>query len=91
MNIVVYKQLGLFCILAQGSYNIQGYIWMNSLGTVAAYASVMSCCSGFRPFREITDAQHETLSTIAMDVPCYQLDCLPDEAAARLCQSTVDG
>ena len=61
------------------------------LGTVAAYASVMSSCSGFRPFREITDAQHETLSTIAMDVPCYQLDCLPDEAAARLCQSTVDG
>jgi hypothetical protein len=61
------------------------------LGTVGAYASVMSSCSGFRPFREITDAQHETLSAIAMGVPCYQLDCLPDEAAARLCQSTVDG
>ena len=61
------------------------------LNTVAAYASVMSSCSGYRPFREITDAQHETLSLIAMDVPCYQLDCLPDEAAARLCQSTIDG
>ena len=61
------------------------------LSTVAAYASVMSSCSGYRPFRELTDAQHETLSVIAMDVPCYQLDCLPDEAAARLCQSTIDG
>lgn len=61
------------------------------LSTVAAYASVMSSCSGYRPFREITDAQHETLSLVATDVPCYQLDCLPDEAAARLCQSTVDG
>ena len=61
------------------------------LGTVGAYAYVMSSCSGFRPFREITDAQHETLSAVALGVPCYQLDCLPDEAAARLCQSTVDG
>ena len=58
---------------------------------VQAYASVLSSCSGFRPFREVTDAQHETLSAIARDIPCYQLDCLPDEAAARLCQTTVDG
>ena len=61
------------------------------LGTVAAYASVMASCSGFRPFHDITDAQHQTLSAIATDVPCYQLDCLPDEAAARLCKQTVDG
>ena len=60
------------------------------LGTVQAYASVISSCSGFRPMREVSDAQHETLSAIATGVPCYQLDCLPDEAAARLCQSTID-
>ena len=64
---------------------------ISRLNTVAAYASVMSSCSGFRPFREVTDAQHETLSAIATTVPCYHLDCLPDEAAARLCQTTVDG
>ena len=61
------------------------------LGTVAAYASVMASCSGFRPIRTLADAQHETLAGIAADVPCYQLDCLPDEAAARLCQETIDG
>ena len=61
------------------------------LGTVAAYASVLAACSGFRPLRAVTDAQHETLAAVAERVPCYQLDCLPDEAAARLCQSTVDG
>ena len=33
----------------------------------------------------------ETLAAVAMSVPCYHLDCLPDEAAARLCNETVDG
>ena len=61
------------------------------LATVQAYASVMASCSGFRPIRALADAQHETLSQIAQQVPCYQLECLPDEAAARLCQETVDG
>ena len=61
------------------------------LGTVHAYGSVMASCSGFRPIRSLADAQHETLSVIVEQVPCYQLECLPDEAAARLCQETVDG
>ncbi len=61
------------------------------LSTVQAYASVMASCSGFRPIRSLADAQHETLSQIAQQVPCYHLECLPDAAAARLCQETVDG
>ena len=61
------------------------------LYVLQAYASVMASCSGFRPIRALADAQHETLSQIAQQVPCYQLECLPDEAAARLCQETVDG
>ena len=61
------------------------------LNVVGAYASVMASCSGYRPIRMIADAQHETLSAVAQQVPCFQLDCLPDEAAARLCQETVDG
>ena len=61
------------------------------LNVVGAYASVMASCSGYRPIRAIADAQHETLALISQQVPCYQLDCLPDEAAARLCKDTVDG
>ncbi len=64
---------------------------ISRLPAVAAYASVMASCSGFRPIRKIADAQHETLSTVVASVPCYQLDCLPDADAARLCQETVDG
>ena len=61
------------------------------LSTVQAYASVMASCSGFRPIRTLADAQHETLSLIAQQVPCYHLECLPDADAARLCQETIDG
>ena len=61
------------------------------LGTVQAYASVMASCSGFRPIRSLADAQHETLAAIATGIPCYELGCLPDEAAARLCWQTVHG
>ena len=61
------------------------------LSTVAAYASLMASASGFRPIRTLADAQHATLAALVAEVPCYQLDCLPDEAAARLCQQTVDG
>ena len=64
---------------------------ISRLPAVAAYASVMASCSGFRPIRAIADAQHETLSTVVASVPCSQLDCLPDADAARLCQETVDG
>jgi len=61
------------------------------LSAVQAYASVMASCSGFRPIRTLADAQHETLSLIAQQVPCYHLECLPDADAARLCQETIDG
>ena len=61
------------------------------LSAVQAYASLMASCSGFRPIRAIADAQHETLAALVAGVPCYHLECLPDAAAARLCQETVDG
>ena len=78
--------VGAIVRLRQAPYNR-----IERLSMVHAYGSVMASCSGFRPIRSLADAQHETLSAIAQQVPCYQLVCLPDEAAARLCQQTVDG
>jgi hypothetical protein len=77
--------VGAIVRLRQAPYNR-----IERLGMVHAYGSVMASCSGFRPIRSLADAQHETLSVIAQQVPCYQLECLPDEAAARLCQETID-
>ena len=37
----------------------------------------------------MADGQHKTLEHIALNVPCYVLDCLPDEEAARVCAAEV--
>ena len=59
--------------------------------TLEAYASVYSSCSGFKADRGMADGQHKTLEHIALHVPCYTLDCLPDEEAARVCAAAVRG
>lgn len=58
-------------------------------GVLEAYASVYSSCSGFKADRAIADGQHSMLEHIALNVPCYILDCLPDEEAARVCAAGV--
>ena len=61
------------------------------LSGVQAYASLMASASAFRPFKELADGWHRTLETLVGKVPCYVLDCLPDQAAAELCYRTVHG
>ena len=58
---------------------------------VKAYASLMASASSFRPFSALADHWHHTLDAMAQAVPCYELECLPNEEAARLCFSTVNG
>ena len=62
-------------------------ITRNSL--VESYAAVYPSCSGFRAIREMADGMHSTIEKVVLDVPCYTLDCLPDEAAARLSSETI--
>ena len=57
--------------------------------TLESYASVYSSCSGFKADRKMADGQHKALEHIALNVPCYTLDCLPDEDAARVCAAAV--
>ena len=59
------------------------------LSRLQAYASLMSSASGFRPFKQLSDGWHNTLEGFCATVPCYTLDCLPDQAAAELCHNTV--
>jgi len=61
------------------------------LSGVQAYASLMASASAFRPFKELADGWHRTLEALVGKVPCYVLDCLPDQAAAELCYRTVHG
>lgn len=58
-------------------------------GTLEAYATVFPSCSGLRTIDTVADGLHEAIEKMALDVPCYVLDCLPDEGAAVLCHDTV--
>ena len=54
-----------------------------------AFASVSSSSSGLRAIRSIGDGLFATISTVAQTVPCYVLDCLPDDEAAIVCSNEV--
>ena len=64
---------------------------IEKLPLVQAYASLMASASSFRPFSELAEGWHNTLSGLVTVLPCYVLDCLPDQAAAELCYKTVHG
>ncbi len=54
-----------------------------------AYASMYVSCSGLRFIKEMADGLHTAIVKIINLVPCYSLDCLPNDKAAFLCYNTV--
>lgn len=62
---------------------------MRPLRLPEAYAYVLSSASGLKIIPEMMDALYTTIAQTVQTVPMYQLDCLPDTAAAQLCQSTI--
>lgn len=54
-----------------------------------AYSIIFPSCSGLRSIERIADGLHATIEKLALEVPCFVLDCLPDEGAAQLCHKTV--
>ena len=37
----------------------------------------------------IAEGMHQTKDNLAQSIPMWHLECLPDEAAARLCHDTI--
>ncbi len=56
---------------------------------IEAYASLIGSISGKRWDPQVADGLHETEKLLVENVPVWHLDCLPDEAAARLCCQTI--
>ena len=54
-----------------------------------SFASVSSSSSGLRAIRSIGDGLFATISSVVQSVPCYVLDCLPDDEAAVVCSNEV--
>lgn len=59
------------------------------LKPIEAYAALMISISGKRWDKQLADALYETENLIITKAAMWQLDCLPDEAAARLCESHI--
>lgn len=54
-----------------------------------AFASLMPACSCMRWENASVTMLHKTVEKVIASVPSYHLECLPDEAAARLCHKEV--
>ena len=76
--------LGGIVMLSQAPYNK-----IQRLGGLQAYVALVPSISGKRWDARIADGLHHTENALAMHVPVYHLECLPDEAAARLCNETI--
>ena len=76
--------LGGIVLLSQAPYNK-----IHRLSGIKAYVALVPSISGKRWDKQIADGLHKTENALAMTVPTWHLECLPDEAAARLCCNTI--
>jgi hypothetical protein len=80
----VHYPLGGIVVLSQAPYNK-----IERLSGIYAYAALVESISGKRWDERIADGLHQTENALASSIPVWHLECLPDEAAARLCWSNV--
>lgn len=76
--------LGAIVLLSQAPYNK-----IQRLSGIQAYASLVASISGKRWDAAIADGLHWTENQLASSVPMWHLECLPDAAAAQLCNLEV--
>ena len=77
-------QLGGVVMLSQAPYNK-----IRRLSGIYAYVALVPSISGKRWDQRIADGLHDTENALAMNIPIWHLECLPDEAAAQLCHQTI--
>ena len=76
--------LGGIVLLSQAPYNK-----IEPLKGLTAYGALVSSISGQRWNSRIADGLHHTENELASTVPMWHLECLPNEEAATLCQTTI--
>lgn len=59
------------------------------LSAIESYASLMTSLSGLTWEKELADGRDMTLQEIIKSVPCWVMECLPNEEAARVCSKVV--
>ena len=70
--------------LSQAPYNK-----IRRLRPLEAYAALVPSISGKRWDKQVAEGLHDTENRMAGQVAVWHLECLPDEAAARICNETI--
>ena len=70
--------------LSQAPYNK-----IRRLKGIEAYVDLAESVGGKIWDNRIAEGQHQTENDLASTIPMWHLECLPDEAAARLCHDTI--
>lgn len=76
--------LGGIVLLSQAPYNK-----IERLRGIEAYAALVPSISGKRWDKQIADGLHETENALAMRVPTWYLECLPDADAANTSYNAI--
>ena len=59
------------------------------LSPIQSYASIMTSCSGMTWNKGFADSRDATLQQVISHIPCWNMECLPNEEAAKICAETV--
>lgn len=59
------------------------------LSPIESYASLMTSFSGMTWEKDLADGRDKTIQGIITRVPCWVMECLPDEDAAMVCSAAV--
>lgn len=65
------------------------YNKVQRLSMIESYASLMTSCSGMTWEKQLADGRDKTIQGIISSVPCWVMECLPNEDAAKICSQTV--
>ena len=76
--------IGGIVMLSQAPYNK-----IRRLSGIEAYVDLAESVGGMPWNSRISEGLHQTENTLASTIPMWHLECLPDEAAARLCHDTI--
>ena len=76
--------IGGIVMLSQAPYNK-----IRRLKGIEAYVAVVESVGGKIWDSRIAEGLHQAENKLASTVPMWHLECLPDEAAARLCYETI--
>lgn len=76
--------LGAIVMLSQAPQNV-----IRRLRPLEAYAALVASISGKRWDSRLAEGLHETENLLVTHASIWHLDCLPDEAAAKLCCGTI--